>query len=146
MKELYNFTHVPAETLPKPAPPKDPILGELLRTEKTKDWVIKYHQHDSLLEHRPEEQLSKEEIEKAWEEFDNEKKGIFTHMYQQQPVQNQFGNYPFNSNQFNIENVMNWQNLNTLTKPPKNYNKSNWVSSLSVGLNFFELFSTSSLF
>ena len=60
LKELYKFSHTPKENVSKSAPPKDPILGEILRGEKTKDWVLKYHQHDSLLEHRPEEQLSKE--------------------------------------------------------------------------------------
>merc|ERR1712062_221469 len=51
LKELYKFAHEPAEK-PQMAPPKDPILGEIIRGEKTKDWVCKYHQHDSLLEHR----------------------------------------------------------------------------------------------
>ena len=52
LKELYNFVHEPKEPVAPSAPPKDPILGELLRGEKTKGWVLKYHQHDSLLEHR----------------------------------------------------------------------------------------------
>ena len=36
LKELYKFTHVPKEELPKTAPPKDPILGEILRGDRTK--------------------------------------------------------------------------------------------------------------
>jgi hypothetical protein len=57
---------------------------------------LKFHEHDSLLEHKPEESLTKEEINKAWEEYENEKKGIFSHRYnpsmQFNPTQSVFAN------------------------------------------------------
>ena len=95
--------------------------------------MLKYHQHDSLLEHRPEEQLSKDEIDKAWEEFGNEKKGIFTHMHdrpQYDPYQSQFNN-------IDMTNLMGWQNLNNHSLAQNHnvvYNKQNWVQTIQVKL------------
>ena len=51
------------------------ILAELLSTQK--DWIVGYHEHDSLLEKRPEENLSEEERKAAWEEYEREKQGLF---------------------------------------------------------------------
>ena len=78
LKDLYKFTPAPSDDKPRLAPPKDQILGEMILGSKTKSWVVNYHMHDSLLEHKPEESLTKEEIDKAWEEYENEKKGIYT--------------------------------------------------------------------
>ena len=96
--------------------------------------MIKYHQHDSLLEHRPEEQLSKDEIEKAWQEFDNEKKGIFTHMYDRPQVNqyNQFGNQ-FDLGNFN--NLMDWRSMSSTTQPTTGnrvFTKQNWLHTIQV--------------
>ena len=96
--------------------------------------MIKYHQHDSLLEHRPEEQLSKDEIEKAWQEFDNEKKGIFTHMYDRPQVNqyNQFGNQ-FDLGNFN--NLMDWRSMSTTTQQSNTnrvFTKQNWLHTIQV--------------
>ena len=80
-----------------------------------------------LLE-RPEEQLSKDEIARAWEEYDNEKKGIFTHMYAPQPAGGMYGgsyNMPYQN-----ANMMQWENLN------KSQNikitKATWLHTLTV--------------
>ena len=51
------------------------MLAELL-TEK-KQWIVKYHEHDSLLENKIEEDLTEEERKAAWEEFELEKKHGF---------------------------------------------------------------------
>ena len=120
---------MPKEEPPKSAPPKDPILGEILRGEKTKEWVIKYHQHDSLLEHRPEEAMTEEEVKQAWQEFDNEKKGIFTHMYDR-PAYN-----PYQNLNIDMNNLMGWQNLNNHAVAQNHnivYNKQNWVQTIQV--------------
>ena len=58
---------------------QDLVLAELLTTQK--DWIVKYHEHDSLLENRPDEHLSEEEREKAWEEYEREKQGLYTNAY-----------------------------------------------------------------
>jgi len=40
-------------------------------------WIINYHEHDSLLENRPEENLSEDERKAAWEEYEREKLGFY---------------------------------------------------------------------
>jgi len=50
------------------------MLAELLTT--LKDWIVQYHEHDSLLENKLEEELSEEERKAAWEEYEQEKKGL----------------------------------------------------------------------
>lgn len=54
---------------------QDVVLAELMSTQR--DWIVDYHEHDSLLENRPEENLSEEEIKAAWEDYEREKQGIF---------------------------------------------------------------------
>ncbi|CAG5119169.1 unnamed protein product, partial [Candidula unifasciata] len=77
LKELYNFrpdrwddgTEKPTLALPK-----DPLLAEVLTTNK--HCVFAFHEHDSLLENQVEQTLTEEEKKAAWEEYENEKKGI----------------------------------------------------------------------
>ena len=77
--------------------------------------------HDSLLEHKPEESLSKEEIEKAWLEYENEKKGI----YNRPPAQYNIGstNYGFGQTFSRAGTI----DLNQI-------NSSNWINALNVSL------------
>ena len=80
--------------------------------------------HDSLLEHKPEESLSKEEIEKAWLEYENEKKGI----YNRPPAQynigvNNFGGANFGQTFSRAGTI----DLNQI-------NSSNWINALNVSL------------
>ena len=48
------------------------MLAELLIHRK--ESIVKYHEHDSLLENQTEEELTEEERQAAWEDFENEKK------------------------------------------------------------------------
>lgn len=50
------------------------MLADLLQREK--HWIVSYHEHDSLLENQVSEVLTEEERKAAWEEFEQEKKGI----------------------------------------------------------------------
>ena len=52
------------------------MLAELL-TDKA-DWIVKYHCHDSLLENKVDEDLTEEERKAAWDEYEAEKKGVYT--------------------------------------------------------------------
>ena len=71
--ELYEFKDEPESARPIPMVPEDRLLAELVDKHKALVWNI--HNHDSLLENKVEENLSEEERKRAWEEFENEKKG-----------------------------------------------------------------------
>ncbi|XP_026225817.1 transcriptional regulator ATRX-like isoform X1 [Anabas testudineus] len=50
--------------------PKDDILAQLLET--CKDQIVSYHEHESLLDHKQEEELSEAERKAAWAEYEAE--------------------------------------------------------------------------
>ena len=52
---------------------QDRLLADLLLSEK-KQWIVRYHEHDSLLENKVCEDLTEEERKAAWEEYEDEKK------------------------------------------------------------------------
>lgn len=52
---------------------QDRLLAELLKEHE--HWIVTYHEHDSLLQNKEEEELNEEERKVAWEEYENEKKG-----------------------------------------------------------------------
>ncbi|KAH7968863.1 hypothetical protein HPB52_012060 [Rhipicephalus sanguineus] len=51
----------------------DRLLAELLI--RNKDWIVSYHEHDSLLQNVKTEELTEEEHKLAWEEYKNEREG-----------------------------------------------------------------------
>ncbi|XP_067404354.1 transcriptional regulator ATRX isoform X2 [Emydura macquarii macquarii] len=57
-----------------PMLPKDTVLAELLQIHK--EQIVGYHEHDSLLDHKEEEELTEEERKAAWAEYEAEKKGL----------------------------------------------------------------------
>ncbi|XP_056665924.1 transcriptional regulator ATRX-like isoform X2 [Monodelphis domestica] len=60
-----------------PVLPKDTILAELLQIHK--EFIVGYHEHDSLLDHKEEEELTEGERKAAWAEYEAEKKGLSMH-------------------------------------------------------------------
>lgn len=52
-----------------PVLPKDTILAHLLRQSEL---VYKYHEHDSLLENKVEQELSEQEKADAWDTYERE--------------------------------------------------------------------------
>uniref|UniRef100_A0A4W6FL56 DNA helicase n=1 Tax=Lates calcarifer TaxID=8187 RepID=A0A4W6FL56_LATCA len=52
--------------------PKDVVLAQLLQT--CKDQIVSYHEHESLLDHKQEEELSEAERKAAWDEYEAEVK------------------------------------------------------------------------
>ncbi|XP_054610392.1 transcriptional regulator ATRX-like [Dunckerocampus dactyliophorus] len=50
--------------------PKDGILALLL--EKCKEYIVSYHEHESLLDHKQEEELTEAERKDAWAEYQAE--------------------------------------------------------------------------
>ncbi|XP_028323340.1 transcriptional regulator ATRX-like isoform X2 [Gouania willdenowi] len=50
---------------------KDPLLAKLLETSK--DHIVSYHEHESLLDHKQEEELTEADRKAAWAEYEAEK-------------------------------------------------------------------------
>lgn len=56
---------------------QDTILAQLLQT--CKDQIVSFHEHESLLDHKQEEELSEAERKAAWAEYEAEVKSINYH-------------------------------------------------------------------
>ncbi|XP_015786465.1 transcriptional regulator ATRX homolog, partial [Tetranychus urticae] len=63
LQELYKFEPDTREERPILNVPKDRLLADLIVNHK--DLIVKYHEHDSLLENRPEEDLTEDERKSA---------------------------------------------------------------------------------
>jgi hypothetical protein len=57
-----------------PIMPTDDLLKYLL--SDCKKWILRYHEHDSLLENKVSEGLSEEERKAAWAEYEDEKNNV----------------------------------------------------------------------
>lgn len=73
LQELYMFTPADRDKFEVPKLPKDHLFAELLK--KHQSLITTYHEHDSLLENKEEEELNEDERKAAWEDYENEKKG-----------------------------------------------------------------------
>eukprot|EP00092_Neocalanus_flemingeri_P001700 GFUD01001814.1.p1 GENE.GFUD01001814.1~~GFUD01001814.1.p1 ORF type:complete len:1623 (+),score=612.15 GFUD01001814.1:145-4869(+) len=74
LSELYEFNDEPLSDRPIPEVPKDRLLAELVDKHKELVWSIK--NHDSLLEAQVDENLTEEDRKTAWEEYEQERKGM----------------------------------------------------------------------
>jgi len=74
LSELYEFNDEPISARPIPAVPEDRLLAELVDKHKDLVWGIQYH--DSLLEHQVDENLTAEDRKTAWDEYEQERKGM----------------------------------------------------------------------
>uniref|UniRef100_A0A8C6MKC6 DNA helicase n=1 Tax=Nothobranchius furzeri TaxID=105023 RepID=A0A8C6MKC6_NOTFU len=79
LNELYSFEpdllddpNSKKSKRPTPILPKDSVLARLLQT--CKDQIVSYHEHESLLDHKEEEELSEAERKAAWAEYEAEVK------------------------------------------------------------------------
>ena len=50
------------------------MLAEL--STAFKEWIVTFHEHDSLLENVVSQELTEDEKKAAWEDYENEKKGL----------------------------------------------------------------------
>ena len=80
LEKLYEFTPTSHVKRPTPNVPKDRLMAELVKDFK--EWIVAFHEHDSLLENKKDEELNEEERKDAWEEFENvthDSQPSFTH-------------------------------------------------------------------
>lgn len=70
LAELYNLSKVADQVRETPILPADDVLAYLLRN--LPESAFKYHVHDSLLENKPEQDLSEEEKNEAWAAYERE--------------------------------------------------------------------------
>ena len=112
ISELYKFNPGTNEKPKLPNVPKDVLLADVFI--EYKDLIMSYHEHDSLLESRPEEELTEEERKAAWDEYELEKERghlpasnpeMLNIQYQGQF--NQFNNYNLNSGNSVFDSQMN---------------------------------------
>ncbi|XP_078494197.1 uncharacterized protein LOC778547 isoform X2 [Ciona intestinalis] len=76
--ELYTFkperlTKETIKSRPTPIKPKDQLLSDILLDPKSRDLIVSYHEHDSLLGHQADEELSEADRRNAWDEYDRER-------------------------------------------------------------------------
>ncbi|XP_062594649.1 transcriptional regulator ATRX-like [Saccostrea cucullata] len=135
LAELYTFRpdrlDDPNRVEKTPMLPKDFMLAELMKSQK--DWFVNYHEHDSLLENKIEEILDEDERKAAWEEYENERKGViqmrqnfmanmpnigFNNMLHQMQQQSQYGMTPMYNQGFNMQ-AFTQQNLLQLVQDMK---------------------------
>ncbi|XP_072302525.1 transcriptional regulator ATRX-like [Eucyclogobius newberryi] len=81
LTELYTFKpdllDDPTSSRGKRMPsvvPKDAVLSELLQS--CKEQIVSFHEHESLLDHKEEEELSEAERKAAWAEYEAESKPV----------------------------------------------------------------------
>uniref|UniRef100_W8AIW8 Helicase ARIP4 n=1 Tax=Ceratitis capitata TaxID=7213 RepID=W8AIW8_CERCA len=70
LTELYSLTMPDYENRPMPDCPQDTILASLLLNYP--NLVYKYHEHDSLLENKVEQELSEQEKQDAWAAYERD--------------------------------------------------------------------------
>ncbi|XP_031623433.1 transcriptional regulator ATRX homolog isoform X2 [Contarinia nasturtii] len=123
LTELYTLTKPNMKDRQTPNVPKDDLLASLLM--QFPQMVYKYHEHDSLLENKGEEELSEQEKNDAWAAYEADvKRKNETNMG---PYSNNFGmlpNYPglgtYANSLFN-----NYNNLSGLNYPYNMYGSYN---------------------
>lgn len=71
LQELYMYNPLPMEMWSVPKLPKDIMLADILK--KHKDVIVAYHEHDSLLENKEEDEMTEEERRAAWDDFEKER-------------------------------------------------------------------------
>lgn len=106
--------------------PKDGLLAHLLRNYP--HMVYKYHEHDSLLENKNEQDLSEEEKAEAWKQYDDDVKR-----------KNETNMGPYGNN---IGMLPNYSNLGSYASSfYNNYNSLSGISGLNYPYNPYSQYS-----
>lgn len=100
LRELYAF-EPDADTSEIPNLPSDDLMKRLLLD--CKKWIVRYHDHESLLENKIDEGLSEEDRKAAWDEYEAELNPVrFIPNLENNQV-------PFNVNFFNISFILDFE-------------------------------------
>jgi len=76
IRELYTFSPEKLEDhVETPQLPKDPLLAEVLQRLHPK-YIVRYHEHDLLLENVQAEELTEDERKLAWKNYEDEKSHV----------------------------------------------------------------------
>lgn len=122
LSEHFRLTKPNWEARPTPNVPKDDLLAQLLM--QFPKLVYKYHEHDSLLENKGEEELSEQEKNDAWALYEADVKRKNETNFG--PYNNSFGMYP------------NYSGLGTYANPLfNNYSNLSGVSGLNYPYNMY---------
>ncbi|KAK3866319.1 hypothetical protein Pcinc_028141 [Petrolisthes cinctipes] len=106
LAQLYKFTPSDVNQRETPIVPKDSLLSELLKRQK--NWIVRYHEHNSLLENQTNEKLSEEERKDAWQDYEYERHGFSMSQSNQTIQYNKDQHLPmFRVAPYNFETVVN---------------------------------------
>ncbi|XP_011502086.1 PREDICTED: transcriptional regulator ATRX homolog [Ceratosolen solmsi marchali] len=104
LAELYQFESYEGKSATLSLP-KDRLLAEIFLNYK--EAVYNYHEHDSLLENKQEEELDEEERKQAWLEYEEEKQG-------KRQMINMGNNLGFNQMMMNMNSFPELENIKLL--------------------------------
>ncbi|XP_076326487.1 ATRX chromatin remodeler XNP isoform X1 [Tachypleus tridentatus] len=129
LAELYSFKPDIKSNRPTPMVPKDRLLADLLY--QYADWIVSYHEHDSLLQNNPEEDLTEEERQSAWQEYEAEREGTGANM-NQRFQQQQFRGNPTQNTNAEFQEVS--QKINEMIQSIKTKNPNQSAQELSKSI------------
>ncbi|XP_034129501.1 transcriptional regulator ATRX-like isoform X2 [Drosophila guanche] len=136
LAELYTLTKPKKSERTMPVLPKDTILAHLLRQSEL---VYKYHEHDSLLENKVEQELSEQEKADAWDTYERE---LEVNLEQQEGLNAEKGQISAPNSRLNsylapipsldMQNLLNYSIQSASFMPQLNYNMNqNYLDSLN---------------
>ncbi|XP_033248524.1 transcriptional regulator ATRX homolog isoform X1 [Drosophila miranda] len=142
LAELYTLTKPKKSERSMPVLPKDTILAHLLRQSEL---VYKYHEHDSLLENKVEQELSEQEKADAWETYEKElevnieqKEGLHAETGQSSIPSSRLSSYLAPIPSLDMQNLLNYSIQPTTFMPQLNYNiNQNYLDRL----NYYQKYS-----
>lgn len=131
LEQLYEFTEYDPKHRETPVMPRDDVLKFLLSNYQQQ--IFKYHEHDSLLENKPEQDLSEAEKQEAWDLYENEQRAQANRMNPM--LGNIFPQQPFGGSALDL-NGFDMMNLNNMLNQYPQYNNFPSTSTGATGFDF----------
>ncbi|XP_032595446.1 transcriptional regulator ATRX-like isoform X2 [Drosophila grimshawi] len=125
LAELYTLTYPKQCERTMPLLPKDTILAHLLRQSEL---VYKYHEHDSLLENKVEQELSEQEKTDAWDTYERElqmnlaqQEGLSAEKIQNSMLTSKLNSYLGSVPSLDMQTLLNYSLQSATLVPQYNY-------------------------